>query len=83
MIAERLHAFRHPGQPIEQRTADGRWLKVYEQKTADECTVAVRISITALKTREAELLATQSRLRDYLDAASDWAWEMDRSLRYT
>ncbi len=82
-IGERLHAFRHPGQAIEQRTADGRWLKVYEQKTADDCTVAVRIDITELKTREAELLATQSRLRAYLDAASDWAWEMDGSLRYT
>ena len=82
-VQERLAAFRNPGRPIEQQLGDGNWLRVYERRTKDGGTVGVRVDITELKERERELSESEQRLRDYLDASSDWYWEMDEECRFS
>ncbi len=80
---ERLAAYRDPGEPIEQQFFDGSWRRVYERRTADGGTVGVRIDITELKARERDLRSSEARLRDYLEASSDWFWEMDAQCRFS
>ena len=82
-VAERLKAFRNPGEPIEQEFSDGQWLRVYERKTADGGTVGVGVDISELKHREKQLFESQQRLNDYLEASSDWHWEMDQDCRFS
>ncbi len=59
-IAERLHAFRNPGRPLDQVFPDGRQLQVYERKIADGGTIGVRIDIT-------EHMAARQALQDARD----------------
>ncbi|WP_448192196.1 PAS-domain containing protein [Azospirillum sp. sgz301742] len=54
-IARRLEQHRNPQGTIEQRLADGRWLKVAERRTSDGGYVGIRTDITELKQREQEL----------------------------
>ncbi len=51
----RLEAHRNPGPVMERQTADGRWLLVQEQRTADGGTVAIARDITPLKSQQAAL----------------------------
>lgn len=63
-IAERLHQHRTADRPVEQQLADGRWLMITEQRTADGGIVGVRTDITALKERERELRSAQVELEE-------------------
>ncbi|MDP6708201.1 MAG: PAS domain S-box protein [Alphaproteobacteria bacterium] len=82
-ITERLEAFRNPGEPFEQAFQDGRWRRVYERKMADGGRIGVRTDITELKRRERQLQNSEQRLNDYLEASSDWYWEMDPDCRFS
>ena len=65
-LEERLAARRAASGPVEQRTADGRWLRVEDQRTANGGTVSICVDITKLKT-DAETLASA---RDEAEAAN-------------
>ena len=54
-IARRLEQHRNPSGAIEQRLADGPWLKITERRTSDGGYVGLRTDITELKRREQEL----------------------------
>lgn len=69
-IAERLKAHRSANSVIEQRTDDGRWLRISERHTADDGIVGFRVDISKLKETQLRLedanaeLARASRLKD-------------------
>jgi diguanylate cyclase (GGDEF)-like protein len=62
-LEARLARHRQPESSHEQRHADGRWVRIHEQRTAGGGSIGVRIDITASKLRE-EQLKTQIMLFD-------------------
>lgn len=70
-IAERLAHHASPDNaPIEQRLADGRWLKVAESKTAEGYTVGFRVDITELKTALMKAEEISAAKTDFLNNMS-------------
>jgi signal transduction histidine kinase len=63
-LADRLSKFRVPRGGHQQRHRDGRWLLVDERRTAEGGYAGIRVDISELKQREAEL----HRLNDVLAA---------------
>ena len=61
-IEARLARHQDPGEPHVQRYANGRWVRVSEERTRDGGTVAVYSDITELKQREEELATKSSQL---------------------
>ncbi|MEM1200128.1 MAG: diguanylate cyclase [Pseudomonadota bacterium] len=86
-VEKRLEAHQNPGDPIEQRLEDGRWLRIEERKTKDGGTVGIRVDITEVKRREHELerlsttdaLTGLSNRRAFMDRI---AQEHERVRRY-
>ncbi len=76
-IAERLRQHRDPQAPIEQRTADGRWVRILERRTPTGETVGLRVDITGIKEREAALQRSEERLRAIMDATPDCIFCVD------
>jgi PAS domain S-box-containing protein len=76
-IAERLRQHRDPQKPIEQRTADGRWVRILERRTPTGETVGLRVDITEIKEREAALRRSEERLRATMDATPDCIFCVD------
>ncbi|WP_189045101.1 PAS domain-containing sensor histidine kinase [Aliidongia dinghuensis] len=61
-IADRLERFRNPGGAYEQRRSNGGWLLVDERITAEGGVAGIRVDITDLKRREAQLQALNDAL---------------------
>lgn len=76
-IAERLRQHRDPKGPIEQRTADGRWVRILERRMPGGETVGLRVDITEIKEREEALQRSEERLRATMDAAPDCIFLVD------
>lgn len=68
-IAARMAYHRAPSGPIEQKLADGRWLRIHERRTSDGGCVGIRTDITELKRRESELRESEERFRKLAEAA--------------
>jgi PAS domain S-box-containing protein len=70
-LSERLEQHRLSELEIEQRLADGRWLRIAERKTADGSHIGLRIDITRIK-QNAEALAERAEsIRAILDTVVD------------
>ncbi len=65
-VAERLAMHAASATTHEQAISGGRWLRIHERRTADGGSIGVRIDITDLKRREAEI----GEARDRADAAN-------------
>ncbi len=61
-LRERLARHRNPTGPIEQRTEDGRWLRIEESRMTDGGTLVIRTDVSDLKARERELASKSSLL---------------------
>ncbi|MFO1081023.1 MAG: PAS domain S-box protein [Reyranellaceae bacterium] len=70
-LEARLQRHRHPSEPIEQPTADGRWIRILERRLPDGGTVGLRVDITELKRRERALADSESRLRQIIELSRD------------
>ncbi len=79
-LHERLASFRKGSGSFEIHRADGRWLRVHEQRTPDGSTIVTTSDISEFKEREAELRLSEQRFRDFAAATSDWYWETDAEL---
>ncbi|WP_282606997.1 PAS-domain containing protein [Pelagibius sp. Alg239-R121] len=55
-IAERMEFHRSTSESVEQRLADGRWIRIDERATRDGGRVGIRTNITQLKMAEQRLL---------------------------
>lgn len=62
-VQKRLQQFRNPGVIPPDQLPDGRWTQAIERHTSDGGTVCMRIDITELKKREAELETLGETLR--------------------
>jgi PAS domain S-box-containing protein len=76
-IAERLRQHRDPQAPIEQCTADGRWVRILERRMPKGETVGLRVDITEIKEREEALQRSEERLRAIMDATPDCIFCVD------
>lgn len=65
-ISERIDRHRNPGASFTQRTADGRWLRTVERRTADGGIIGVETDVTEEHFRAAQLM----RARDAAEAAN-------------
>lgn len=68
-LKERIVRHRNPTEPYEHLRADGKWLRINEQKTADGGIVGVFTDITEAKARETELGEMVDRLAEARDVA--------------
>lgn len=68
-LKERIERHRNPTEPYEHLRADGKWLRINEQKTADGGIVGVFTDITEAKARETELGEMVDRLAEARDVA--------------
>ncbi|WP_397543471.1 sensor histidine kinase [Roseovarius salis] len=81
----------------EYQLQNGRWVRSYNRPTTDGGRVGIRVDVTELKQQQAELEASNEKLRKALeerdrakarfehvaDLSKDWIWEMDADLRFT
>src|SRR5579862_6432207 len=61
-IAERVRRHRAADDRVEQPVADGRWVLVTKHRMPNGWVSGLRVDITALKTTEAALVASEARL---------------------
>lgn len=69
-INNRLEWHRIGGPQIEQNLADGRWLRIAEQKTETGETVGFRVDITELKRAQVEAEAASAAKSEFLASMS-------------
>jgi diguanylate cyclase (GGDEF)-like protein/PAS domain S-box-containing protein len=60
-LAERLARIEQPQRVREQRLSNGRWMRIADCRTADGGFIGIRVDITELKRREAELAMQNTR----------------------
>lgn len=65
-ISERIDRHRNPGASFIQRTADGRWLRTVERRTADGGIIGVETDVTEEHFRATQLM----RARDTAESAN-------------
>jgi PAS domain S-box-containing protein len=69
-LRQRLAEHRHPGLPLLQRRANGRWLQISERRTATGGTVAVYSDLTDVKESEQRAAAANQLILQSLRYAS-------------
>jgi len=69
-LRERLAEHRNPSDPIEQKLADGRWLKIAETRSPEGNTVGFRVDVTELKEAREKAEAANRAKTDFLNIVS-------------
>ena len=69
-LKERLAAHRNPIEPVEQKLADGRWLKVAETRSPEGNTVGFRVDVTELKQAQEKAEAANQAKNNFLNIIS-------------
>lgn len=82
-IRSQLAWHANPKGPIFCRSPNGRWARYNEVRMADGWVVGLFVDVDTLMRREKELLDHETRLSDYVKAASEWFWETDENDRFT
>jgi PAS domain S-box-containing protein len=80
-IHRRLEAFRQAEGILEQRTADGRWYRLSERRTAEDGRVIVTTDITPLKATEARLRAAVAQAETANNAKSEFLSGLSHEMR--
>ena len=81
-IRERVERHQNPtGEPFVQKLANGRWVRLREQRTREGGVVGIRTDITALKQREGELISAKSEAESANRAKSEFLASMSHELR--
>jgi PAS domain S-box-containing protein len=81
-LAGFLRTHRAAVSEVETEMGDGRWFLVSQRKMHNGGTAGVRVDITEFKQVQNALQASERRLRDFAEMASDWFWEQDADLRF-
>lgn len=69
-IKRRMDWHRHGGPQLEQHLADGRWLRIAEQKTDTGETVGYRVDVTELKRAQHDAEAASAAKSEFLASMS-------------
>lgn len=70
-LQERLEAHRNPSsEPVEQKLADGRWLKIAETRSPEGNTAGFRVDVTELKHAREKAEAANKAKTDFLNIIS-------------
>ena len=80
-IAERLRRHREIAPPFEHRTAEGRWVRVEEYRTAEGGTVGVHIDVTERKENEVALQQAKEQAESANAAKSQFLAMMSHEIR--
>ena len=80
-LVEREAALFNPGERLEQRISDGRWLMIEERRTADGGVIGLRVDITHMKQQAAELEAALRRAEAANQAKSEFLANMSHEIR--
>ncbi|MDP6951280.1 MAG: PAS domain S-box protein, partial [Alphaproteobacteria bacterium] len=67
-VQKRLAQHRNPGEDIEVRLKNGRWLLITERRTSNDGIALVHTDITGLKQIEAELRLLQARFLEAIES---------------
>jgi len=70
-----------PHSVYERRAGDGRWLKVYDERTPDGFFIGIRVDITDLKEREAALVEARQKAVLADRAKSEFLANMSHEIR--
>lgn len=80
-LADRLQQHRHPGNPVDQQLADGRWIRAQDHATPDGGRVGLRMDITHLKEQQAALEAARLAAEAANRAKSAFLANMSHEIR--
>jgi PAS domain S-box-containing protein len=81
-IADFLRVHREAVSELETQQRDGRWILVSERRMRNGGLACLRIDISDFKRIQGALRASEERLRDFAELASDWFWEQDENGRF-
>jgi PAS domain S-box-containing protein len=88
-LEERIRRHRNPGEPIEQRLSNGRWIRVTEYRMPDGSITGLRTDITDVKLAQLALQEAKQQadekarmLRTVLDTIPVRIFWKDRELNY-
>ena len=82
-VAERVHRHRSQVEPVERLLGDGRWYRISQRTTGCGGIVQIFTDVSELIAREAALVQSQRRFRDFAETGADWLWEIDVERRIT
>ncbi|MFZ5964372.1 response regulator [Thalassococcus sp. BH17M4-6] len=80
-LEERLEHHRRPQVELEQRLADGRWVRVFEKATSDGGRVGIRMDISAMKETQRDLETASRRAESANRAKSAFLANMSHEIR--
>lgn len=80
-IKDRMEKRKDPGQPMEIKLRDGKWLMVNDHRTAHGETVTIQSDITELKKREEVLLAAKQIAEESSHTKSEFLAKVSHELR--
>ncbi len=80
-LGDRLEQHRNPGQTIEMKLGDGRWIKSQDHPTPDGGRVGLRVDVTHAKEQQAALLAAREAAEAANRAKSAFLANMSHEIR--
>ncbi len=80
-LAQRMETRKSANSVVEQKLANGTWLRISERRTAQGETVGFRVDVTGVKKNQAELLAAKETAEKAAEIKSSFLATMSHEIR--